>query len=705
LIAPSTFSTGKDVHDNNAYHRLVDINGGVRNGELQFTWNFANSVIRTDLDVERVAAAFISNLSKLAILTEDPEAGGVTPSDFPLLSGVTQQQIDRLMGTGRSIEDAFPLTPLQEGMLFHTMLESHSELYINQTRWSIRSDKFDLATFRLAWDQVVDRHPILRTGFAWKGLAAPIQIVYKSVNIPWVEKDLRASADGAEAAVRKFMVEDRVTGFDETSAPLMRFTILRVAELKYEIVWTHHHILLDGWSTSILSRDLASAMEGNDISAAPSGRSFKSYVDWLLKQDIAASEYYWRDLLKGFSSPTALPNALPKTGTRTSHAAQHIEEIFVPSETTTVINDATKKFSVTLSTLSQAAWGLLLAAYSRESDIVFGTTVSGRASSDLGVGIEGTVGLLINTVPVRLDMGPRGTVEQLLQAVQQQQVDTVPFEWTSLQRVQSWTDLASGLPLFQSLLVFENYPLNTATAGGFGAEEVQTYERTNLPLTVQVQLTGPRLVVTILYEDDRFTKATIDSIGQHFVTFLLSLARADGASKLRDLPLIEPSESQSIIADFNKQPNAIPEFDMDILMHHQFEAMAQANPDSVALVYDDEQLTYSELDRRANQLARLLIQQGVTPDTAVGICMYRSIELIVSMVAVLKCGAFYVPVDPTYPPARQSYMLEDSRAPVLIAHDKFNASLAPGAKIFTMPFVWEVVNTQTSGLFNFFPSR
>jgi amino acid adenylation domain-containing protein len=569
----------------------------------------------------------------------------------------------------RNIEAIYPLSPMQQGMLFHTLYAPDSEVYMEQTIAALRGP-LDAAHFEQAWHAMLQRHTILRTSFAWKKLEQMLQIVHKQVALPFHQEDWRSlSAEEQRTRLDEFVRADRQEGFKLAKPPLLRLALFRLADDVHQIVISAHHIILDGWSLPLLVKELMTAYESlaqGQGPLLPPVRPYRDYINWLQKQDQATAEAFWRQQLQGFSAPTPLVVERPQPGRQ----GYRETEVRLSAETTAALQQLARQHQVTLNTLFQAAYALLLHRYSGEEDILFGATVSGRPA-DLP-GAESIIGLFINTLPVRVQFTPRMRVTDLLAQLMVQQGALRQYEYSSLVQIQEWSDVPPGAPLFNSILVFENYPVDETLRqrqGSLVIDDVYANEQTNYPLTV-VSGPGREMALKVSYDRSRFADATIDRLLGHFKTILESFV-ADAEQPVTAVPLLTPHEITQLVHTWND--NAAP-FDAR-LIHDWFEETAARFPDAPAVVFtagasaaggEGAQLTYRELDERANQLAHYLQKQGVGPESIVAICADHSPEMIVAAVGVLKAGGAYLPLDPANPPDRLAYMLEDSGAKVLL---------------------------------------
>ncbi|HEY0606584.1 MAG TPA: amino acid adenylation domain-containing protein, partial [Herpetosiphonaceae bacterium] len=570
-------------------------------------------------------------------------------------------------------------------------------LYVEQLAITLEG-RLDLPAFQRAWQQVVERHPIFRTAFVWEDLDEPLQLVRQQVRLPWQVEDWQdlPSAE-QDARLDAFLAADRRRGFDLAEAPLMRLALFQVADARYRCVWTQHHLLLDGWSVPLVFNEVFAYYDafakGQDLYLAHP-RPYHDYIAWLQQQDLAQAEAFWRQLLHGFTAPTPLiiDRPLAPDAGEARYTDQHG---VVDEQTTAALQALARQHGLTLNTVVQGAWALLLSRYSGEPDVVFGATVAGRPA-DLP-GVETMVGLFINTLPVRIHVPQQKTVLAWLQQVQQQQTELRQYEYSPLVQVQSWSEVPRGQPLFESLFAFENYPVGNAAAEqddtpALMIANMEGQERTNYPLTI-VAAPGPELSLRITFDNRRFDAATITRMIGHLQTILAGIA-VHAERRISELPLVTAEEQQQLVVDWN---NSAADYPRASSIQELFEAQAARVPSTVAVVCEGQQLSYGELNRRANQLAHHLRQLGVGPDVLVGICVERSLEMIVGILGILKAGGAYVPLDPNYPQDRLQYMLEDTRAPVLLTQERLRGQLPSGqARVVYLDADWEAISQRSA---------
>ena len=581
----------------------------------------------------------------------------------------------------KNIADIYPLSPLQQGMLFHSLYAPHGGSYIIQMNYEIEGI-IDKIAFEQAWQQVINRHSILRTAFVWEKLEQPLQVVGRSVKVRIEDLDWR-NISNFEEQFKEFLQQQRSDGFNLSKAPLMRLTLIQKAENVYQFIWCYHHLLLDGWSVPLLIQEFLAFYQGKSIDLKP--RPYRDYIAWLQQQDLGKAERFWKENLKGFTVPTSLKNTHYTESQESLYKEQQYQ---FSSEFTTEIQTFARQHQLTLNTIIQGAWALLLNCYSGEDDVLFGTTVSGRPT-DLA-GSEGMIGLFINTLPVRVQIGhdvQTRYITSVLKQLQNQQIERQQYAYSSLVDIHRVSDVPRNLPLFESLVIFENYPIEPTLLQSFlEIRNIQTTEQTNFPLTLYAMV-NPQLTLRMLYEDSRFTSDEICRMMGHLETILLNIVR-EPKQLLSEISLLTPSEQQ-FLREWN---NTQKDYPNELCFHQLFEQQVKKTPDAIAVVFEQETLTYRELNEKANQLAQYLQNLGVKSESIIGIYLERSLEMVITLLGILKSGSVYVPLDPTYPRERITFMLEDSGCSILITQEKFLTTLPHhSAKIICVDKDWEII--------------
>ncbi|MFL5537935.1 MAG: condensation domain-containing protein, partial [Longimicrobiaceae bacterium] len=668
-------AAGPDRAPGNVRPHLLDVNAWVSGGRLQVGWSFSRAV-HDRATVERLATAYLAALGALVAASRGDEAVAAlpTPADFPL-AGLDQARLDALLaayGGAREVEDVYPLTPLQEGMLFHARAEPTSGMYVEQVSATLRG--VDADAFAAAWQAVADRHGILRTAFVAGDGGRPLQVVLRRAAVP-VERLDWSALPAAERAARlaAHAEEDLRRGFDTARAPLLRLALIRTGPDELRTVLTFHHLLLDGWSLPRVYAEVGALYEaalGGRPAHLPLPRPFRDYVAWLEGRDPAAAEAFWRAALAGFEPPPPLGSG-PAAPGRSITAFGELDQVMERAEAA-ALQAFARPNGLTLSTVFAGAWGVLLSRYTGARDVVFGSVVSGRPAELEGV--EEMVGMLINTIPVRLQVEPGARVVPWLRALQAWQTGARAHEHAPLPEVQRWSGLPADRPLFETLYVFENFPMEAAAAEG-GGERAEVVERGNYPLTLAV-LPGEAPVLRLSYDAERFGAAEAAQMLGHLRTLLAEMAAHADDLPLGALPMLAADEERALRALGAAPPSG--EDEGAVAAHRLFEAHARAAPGAVALVAGGGvRWTYAELDARADRVARRLRALGVGMETRVGVALERSPALVAALLGVLKAGGAYVSLDPALPPERLRWMAEDAGVAALVVDGELPPALGP----------------------------
>ncbi|MBX4135285.1 amino acid adenylation domain-containing protein [Pseudomonas sp. S5F11] len=651
LFATASESAGAEQSPDAPLSNWLTVNGQVYGGELHMGWTFSPLMFDPEV-IEAVSVAFSRELTALIAHCCTPGNSGVTVSDFPL-ARLSQQQLESLPLAADAIEDLYTLSPMQQGMLFHSLYEQAAGDYINQIRVSV--DGLDVPRFQQAWDATVQAHDVLRSGFFWEGqLDWPCQVVYRAARLTVEVLDWRAMPE-CEQALQDLQQAQRRQGFNLSHAPLMRLLLVRTDEQRHELIYTHHHILMDGWSNSRLFGEVLQRYAG--IAVPETAGRYRDYIGWLQQRDSAATEAFWREQVGALQAPTRLGTYPP-----TSQTGQGQHQLSLDPGLTARLESFARSHKVTLNTLIQAAWLILLHRHSGQPVVSFGATVSGRPAEL--VGVEQQVGLFINTLPVICAVDEQASVADWLQAVQSQNLSLREHEHCGLYDIQRWAG-QGGEGLFDSILVFENYPVSKALEQGggsglrFGAP--QAHEQTSFPLTVLADV-GETLSVQFNFARAHFTMPMVQGYARHLANLLGGMLQG-GEQSLGELAMLDMTERQQILEQWNATARDYPQ---NQWVHHLIEAQAKRQPQATALVFAEQRIDYAELNRRANRLAHRLIEAGVGPDVRVGLAVERSFDMVIGLLAVLKAGGAYVPLDPDYPRERLAYMLDDSGVQLLL---------------------------------------
>ena len=563
------------------------------------------------------------------------------------------------------IKERYPLSPMQQGMLFHSLYAEQAGIYVQQLVCRLR-EELNVPAFESAWLKVLERHQILRTSFQLEGDNVPLQEVHLQIELPLEQHDWRAlSARDCDERLKTYLESDRRRGFKVTDVPLMRLALFRIADNDYTLIWTSHHALLDGRSRLLVLNELfgfyESHQRGEDLRLEPVA-PYREYIDWLGQRDWTAAEQFWKQRLKGFTQPTLINVA--QNGAVPKHEGFEELQLRLTSDESLALRTFAQDYELTLNTIFQGVWALLLSHYSGADEVVFGATRSCRRTA--GLGVDTMVGLLINTLPVRAQVRADLLLGCWLKELREQHLTLREHEHTPLVKIHEWSDIHKGSQLFQSILIFEKYELDSTLRAQAGWENrhFRLHERTNYPIMI-CGYDGPELLLKMIYDHRIFDGRTAEQMMGHLRNLLVAVPRyADKPVSL--LPLLSETEQDRIVRDWNA---TAVEYPQELCVHELFAAQLARTPEAEALVVGEERLSYRELGRRAEELARRLRAAGVGAERRVGVLVGRSVALVVAVLGVLKAGGAYVPLDVSYPEERLRLMIEDAELSVLVAEE------------------------------------
>ncbi|KOU40387.1 non-ribosomal peptide synthetase [Streptomyces sp. WM6378] len=633
---------------------------------LTASFGFPTGVL-SRTEVTELAGLWVQALTALAQHAATPGAGGLTPSDAPLVD-VSQQEIDTWEARFGKLTGIWPTTPAQSGMLFHTMLAGTAfDPYHMQMVFHLSGD-VDPERMRRAGQALLGRYANLRAAFVDRADGDVVQVVTADgMTLPWRHLDLTGDAERTETFER-FLTEDRAAHFDTAAPPLIRLALAVLEPGRAELVMTCHHVLLDGWSMPLLMRDLLLLYASHgDPAPLPATRDYGDFLTWRAQQDAAESARVWTAELAGVEEATLLAPGAEDAGEQGVGEV----EVALPVDQAHELARRAAELGITVNTLVQGAWGLLLGRLTGRSDVVFGATVSGRPPAVTDV--DSMVGNFINTLPVRVEYAPGDTLAEVLGRLQNRQAALLEHHHYGLSQIQQ----AVGLPsLFDTLVVFESYPIDreglgaaTEAADGIAFTGLRPSTATNYPLALMAAA-DPHLQLVFQYAPGVFDRDTVEVIAARLVRVLRQLA-AEPELSLARLDILEPAERERLLAEFNDTAVPTP----DVTVNGLVEAQAARTPDAVALVTDGESLTYREVNARADHLARELAGRGVGPESVVAVSLPRTANLVVALLAVLKAGGAYLPVDPKYPSHRLAAIFEEARPHLVLTDAQTLAAL------------------------------
>nr|WP_208298494.1 non-ribosomal peptide synthetase [Streptomyces sp. BK208] len=645
---------------------------------LETTFSYAPGVF-DETDVAGLTELWQEALGALAAHATRPGAGGLTPSDLPLVTA-GQSEIERWEERYPGLSDAWPLTPLQSGLLFHTLLngdDAGMDAYQMQLVFHL-SGRVDGERMRKAGQALLDRHANLRTAFvsASEGL---VQLVLDEVELPWQEVDLRRFSEAdREAELEALLARDHTVHFDPAAPPLLRLALVRLTDERSELMLTAHHVLFDGWSGPLLMQDLLRLYASSgEQSALPAVAGYRDFLAWLTRQDRAAAADAWAAELDGVEEPTLLEPALPDVPQTTTAGLGHVE-IALGAEETRELTRRAAELGVTVNTLVQGAWALVLGQLTGRQDVLFGATVSGRPPEVPGA--DAMIGMFINTLPVRVHHTTGESAHDLLRRLQDRQTALLDHHHHGLTDIQQRT----GLPaLFDTLVVFESYPMDrvgiaaAGDAAGLVCTGVRPFSGTHYPLTVMA-VTAPHLQLGLDYRTELFRHETVARIGDRLLRVLRALV-ADPDRPVDTIDTLGTSERTWLLEELTATGTEVP----DLTVPELFERQAATTPEAVAVESGGSSWTYRELGQRADEVADELVRRGAGPESVVGLALPRTPDLVAALLGILRAGAAYLPMDPAYPSHRLELVLEQAR-PLLVLTDTDTAGRLPLGQVPTL---------------------
>ncbi|MFJ3232908.1 amino acid adenylation domain-containing protein [Streptomyces sp. NPDC086787] len=617
-------------------------------------------------------------------------ASGLTPSDVPLVR-VRQEDLDGWQSRFGRVADVWPLTPLQHGLLYHSMLGgSASASY--QTQFVFRiNGSVEAARLRTAAQTLLDRHPNLRVAFVTKSTGDPVQVVVDGVAVPLRHIDLTGET-GAGERLARILAEEREARFRPDTAPLLRFSLVTLTPTRAELALTAHHALFDGWSLPLIQQELMHLYASHGDAPEPVEHGYREFLRWQSRQDTDGALAAWTEELSGLTEPTLL--AAGSTRPEEEETATEVGQVDVRltrGDAALVVRQAAAR-GITPNVLVQGLWAVVLAQLTGNSDVVFGSSVTVRPPELTDV--HNAVGMYTNTVPVRVRCEPAQSLEDLLRAVQEAQARTLDHHHVGLGDIQRTTGHGA---LFDTIVIFESFPVDRAALSKAGASAdltvtgIRPFAPTHYPLTV-LAAADPLLSLTLQYHPDALAPGTAEEIADRFARVLRQFA-ADPGIRTAAIDVLSEAERQRVVHDWNDTalevtPLSVPE---------RFARQAAATPDATALEAGEIRLTYAELDERANRMAHWLVSEGIGTESRVVVLLPRTADLVTALLAVGKAGGCYVPVDPDHPAARVLSVIDDCAATLVLdqalldrtdlsrhpAHDPGTA-ITPGQAAYTI---------------------
>ncbi|MCB9251759.1 MAG: amino acid adenylation domain-containing protein [Flavobacteriales bacterium] len=674
-FSPTDEAAGLAVSPENRLMQKMSVNCHVKKGSLKIKWSYD----KTCIDGEEILSLLNSYQNNLGYIVEHcliTPGPNFTPSDFGLEKEIKYKELDKFLNrpykTGplrNELQSMYRLSALQEGMLFHHLYQSDTGNYIEQFSASLQG--LDLKIFEECWNLVLQKHSILRSAFFVNELKVPVQVVLAKVKIPFVEIDYTSlTRQERERSIEAFKIDEKKRGFKIEESPLMRISLLKISKTEHVMIWTSHHMLIDGWSLQIIMDEFLNLYETLSKGLkAPMIKEdqYEDYIRFIEKLPKRESLNFWDSYLKNLEGPTLLPFIRKSNERNKGEGIFKTLNLEINKKVNEKITEFVKRNNLTSNTLIQGVWANLLHTYTRSEAISYGVVVSGRPAELNNV--ENKVGLFINTLPLFSSKTHNHNIVEWLRGIQEGQVSSREYQYSSLSVIQNKIGIEGDL--FDSILVFENYPINKIIGSKKWKLEikgVEVSEQANYPLTIMVVGTD-QLMVKFLYNSSVLDDFYMKNIVVHFEKALEQFLELEF---IDDVELIGSGEKE-ILESFNTNSVKYPE---EKTLIDLFEEQALLHPDRIAVSFKDINLSYAELKERSDKLAHYLIRLNVKNEDIIPVCLNRSPEMIISLLGVMKSGAAYLPIDPENPLDRLQFMLKDSKAKWVVCSGKTSKLIA-----------------------------
>ena len=698
IFSGTPAAAGTDISPEQKVREKLTINAIIKDDKLVLNWNYSTKHFEFDT-INKLTSDYSENLNTIITHCLGVKNSDLifTPSDFGLGSEISYEELDGFLDekygdtTRRNnIESIYRLSGLQEGMLFHALYDTDGGAYIEQLSCDLKDP--DIELIRKSWNQLIVNHSSLRSGFYNDVFRIPVQVVYRDVEMPVILKDLSGmGSEEQRLTIEGISEKNRLNGFSLSSVPLMNIVLLKLDESNYKMIWTSHHLLFDGWSLAILMEEFLKTYEdltGSDENIKTDSDNYLDYIRFLERKDKDEQLIYWKDYMQGIEQSTLLPFSGITTQRTKGVGDYDTFNLILNEETKDRAESYAQKNRLTLNTLLQGVWSYLLHRYTGNEDVAFGVIVSGRP--DELPGIEKKVGLYINTLPLHSRLLQKDKAETInwLQEIQSKQVESAKYQYTPLQEIQNQTGISGDL--FDSIIVFENYPLNELIRSKnwkLKVDNVMMKEQSNYPLSLLIN-NSDQININFIYNENVFNREYINEISKHFENVLQQIISNEKKS-INDIYILSESDEKKLLSEFN---DTEAEYPVDKSAVELFEEQVLKTPESIAVVYENESITYKELDDRASKLANHLIGKGINPGDKIGLLSYRCIEMMTGIFGILKAGCSYVPFNTDYPAERIQFITEDCGIKNIVYTDK-NLLEKSGLKEFSF---YDFINIEDS---------
>lgn len=675
MFGGSTLSEGDEFASENKTSYSISMSGSIATGQLKLGIMYDECRYSKE-EIDRFCNIYVEELKKIIEFCVSQDGITYTASDFGT-PGIAQDEIQKIVDRYHEkemVQKVYPLTPLQEGMLYYKLLDEDSTEYVIQEVFRIKS-AIDTDAMSMSLKLLAEKYDSLRTAIFYSGINRPKQVVLKDRSLEFIYQDLvELNEEAKKETLEALKQEDVARGFQLEEDSLLRVTAIRIKENDIVILWTAHHIIMDGWCTSLLFKDFLRSYDALTVGGLSYQQisdmvleetkevaPYSDYIAWLERQDKEEGLHYWKNLLEGYESVASIPSCTCIPKDKKGHV--NLIEIVLEEDESKALHQMAIDNNITLNTVLECAWGIVLQRYNQVEDVVFGKVVSGRNANIKG--IEKAVGLFINTIPMRVMLQENSTIRELLQQIQEQSMESQNYDYCALSEVQECSSL--GHQLFDTLFVYENYYMEDMSEqgesvdGGISLENAR--EETNYPITVSVSY-ETTLHINIMYNTSQYGIKEIERILKHIRQVLKSFVQHPDMS-VEKIDFLTEEEKKEVLVDFQRTRQNGWE---DKIVSEIWEDTVQKNAERIAVKYLDQEMTFQELNDRVNQMAHTLRSMGVQPDDFVAIMTERSIEMIVAILSVVKSGGAYVPIDPTYPEDRILYMLNDCKPKAILTY-------------------------------------
>ncbi|MCB0566208.1 MAG: amino acid adenylation domain-containing protein, partial [Phaeodactylibacter sp.] len=686
LLTFSGRDTGPSISPAINRDKELDVLGILLDGKLQISITYSHQRMEK-AKMDALAEAFEKELLQLMAHCMEQKAGQLSPADFTACDLSLEQYYDFLSANqllADEIEDIYTLSPMQEGMLFHKLLNPGSPAYFNQLVLHLSATALDIPHFQYCWRQILKAHPVLRTSFFSEGLPSPLQVVHKEAGLSFVNRDISNFSPGKqEQILTTYLATDRGKGFSLKEKSLLRVALFQTGIAQFRLVISGHHITIDGWSLAILLQDLQLMYQNNGhfLQLKP----YSPYIAWLREQPESESEAFWKEYLEGYEETAGIPGMQRTTPSAPIEPGSEL--LVLSSEQTAALEQLAKSHQVSLNTIVQGVWAVILGVYNQKEEVVFGITTSGRAAPVEN--IEQMSGLFINTIPIRIALPVGQSFSQLLRSIQQSALAVQEFEHYSLALIQSsWQGQGE---LIDHILVFENYPIEKSEVEpeeGVTITDTKSYESFHYGFGL-VAGPGKELNLQLNYNKAVLATQWVKRIKSHIITTIDAIL-AQPEQSISQINVLPQAERQLLLYDYN---NTKADFPSGKTIIDLFEEQVEKAPDNIAVVFEDRQLTYRDLNKKANQVGHYLrTTYQIQADDIIALQLERSEWMIVAILGVMKAGAAYLPIDPDFPKNRVEYILHDSRAKVLLTDESTYSSARELNAILAVLSVEKITN-------------